>query len=197
MNPVPGFVGNIRNILEPSLIQQGTVRLSESAPSSQTPAITLKQNSVADVLVVHPDSVQRSCDCGSQRALNRHLFPWRSAASGVTVMCDYLIFYQERQPDSRLFVLLCELKSHKSNNAASQVVNGSIVADALISAAAYCNRVARPVVEKRGIVFRIGASTPGGDPHRVGLPYQPLPRCPSVSLVHYPPRDIALNVMCL
>ncbi len=194
---MPGFVANIRNILEPSLIQQGTIRLSESAPSSQTPAITLRQNSVADVLVLHPDSADRFCDCGSQRALNRHLFPWRQAAPGVTVICDYLIFYQERQPDSRLFVFLCELKSHSANGAASQVVNGSIVADALVSAAAYCNKVAMPIVEKRGIVFRIGASTPGGDPRRVGLPYRPLPRWPTVSMVHYPPRDVSLDVLSL
>ncbi|WP_437828962.1 hypothetical protein [Sorangium sp. So ce1153] len=164
---MPTLLQAIGQILRPGLVQRGPIRLEETAPDSTCDAITLHKSGQAFVL--KPDQCAGGI-CprpGCALTLNApdRLFPlFRLDIAGLSAMCDYILFCQETtKDDSRLFVLLCELKSENVGGSWRQLENGRLLADYILATAIHHHAVRPlPAVERRGLVFSPKFNVPKG-----------------------------------
>jgi len=62
----------------------------------------------------------------------KQLFPFYNAGN-ASAMCDYIIFYKKN--DSRLFAVICNLKSKNKNNNSGQIKAGEIFSQFLFNTA--------------------------------------------------------------
>src|SRR4051812_1667078 len=125
---MPTLLQAIGEVLRPGLVQRGPIRLEETDPASTCKAITLHKSGQA--LVLKPDQAAGGVcprpDCVFTLAAPDRLFPlFRLDVPGLSAMCDYIVFSQESSgDDTRLFVLLCELKSNHVGGSRKQIENG-------------------------------------------------------------------------
>lgn len=164
---MPTLLQALGEILRPALVQRGPIRLEETAPDSTCKAITLHKSGQA--LVLKPDqSAGGICSrpgCALTLSAPDRLFPlFRLDVAGLSVMCDYILFCQETaEDDSRLFVLLCELKSENVGGSRRQLENGRLLADYILATAIHHHAVRPlPTIERRGLVFSPKYNVPKG-----------------------------------
>lgn len=176
---MPTLLQAIGEILRPTLVQRGPIRLEETEPGSSCEAITLHKSGQAFVL--KPDqSAGGVCPqpgCNLTLTAPDRLFPlFRLDVPGLAAMCDYIVFCQETSgDDARLFVLLCELKSSHVGGSRSQIENGRLLADYILAMASHHHSI-RPLprVERRGLVFSPKFKVPKGSLRKVRCSYSPM-----------------------
>lgn len=147
----------ISDIIRPMLRRDGVICLEESEAGANFGPVTLNKNGPALVLKVD-DPGRLACSqqaCPIRLTVNDRMFPlFRVDAVGVTAVCDYMIFYQERAEEAPLFVFLCELKSGDPRPGRRQTENGRLMADYILSMAKHHGRHQRlPTIERRGLIF--------------------------------------------
>jgi hypothetical protein len=176
---MPTLLQAIGEILRPSLVQRGPIRLEEADPGSTCEPITLHKSGQAFVL--RPDqSAGGICPrpgCALTLSAPDRLFPlFRLDVAGLAAMCDYIVFCQEAtRDDARLFVLVCELKSENVGGSRRQLENGRLLADYILATAIHHHAVRPlPTVERRGLVFSPKFKVPKGSLRKVRCSYLPM-----------------------
>lgn len=154
------LLDGLRELLDPRALIDGNICLVEQDARSTTPETLLHKRGRA--LLLRPDQLALP-----GLALNDRLFPFFDARhSSVCCLCDYLIFYPravDPTASSVLYVVLCELKSGKTDGAATQLRNGKLVADHILAAFDLHGRGPRPTaIHYRGVVFSNTAPTRHG-----------------------------------
>ncbi len=94
-------------------------------------------------------------DQGSSIAsLNQLLFPlFCTKVPKSTKLCDYILF-SPQSPDSRLVVLLCELKSGNPRGAVHQIHGGMLLAEQIINVTLlHLRPTVVPTIEYRGLIL--------------------------------------------
>ncbi|MBL9100918.1 MAG: hypothetical protein JNL82_08165, partial [Myxococcales bacterium] len=121
-------------------------------------------------------------------ALPDRLFPFLDARRpALCCLCDYLIFYPRAGDASAndLNVVLCELKSGRTDGAVTQLRNGKLVADHILASLALHGRGRPTTVYFRGVVFSNTAPTRHGV-RKVDKPLEFFPdeRFPELARIH-------------
>lgn len=62
---------------------------------------------------------------------DKNLFPFLNEVPKAKSMCDYLLFYQKS--DSKIFVIICNLKSKNTHNNSDQLKSGRVFATFLVN----------------------------------------------------------------
>lgn len=193
----------IEDILRPDLVyKSGMVRLEETAEGSTCGAVTLNKSGRAVVLKLDglPPPICAQQGCQMRYSVNDRLFPlFKPGTSGLSALCDYLIFYLEKDVENpRLFVFLCELKSGRPTGAVKQAENGKLMADYIIAMAKHHrNLTSLPQCEARGLVF-----SPRYAPAKVlnrssRADYSShAKRIPGMKFAYYRPGDYSLAYFC-
>jgi hypothetical protein len=148
----------IVDIIRHEFHKDGVVRLEETAANSTCGPVTLKKSGQAVVLKLDglPPPLCAQSNCQLRYSVNDRLFPlFKTEISGVSALCDYLIFYPEKDVENpRLFIFLCELKSGNPSGANKQAENGKLMADYIIAMARHHSKLtSAPICEARGLVF--------------------------------------------
>lgn len=148
--PAMDLLQAIAEIVRPAIMHPGPIVLAEDDPGSQCDPITLRRQGRA--VAIRPDMIEPA---GMSK--NDRLFPWfKTDTSGLTRLCDYIVFYRAARPP-RLFVFLCELKSRNRRGAGEQVANGRLVSDYVMSMAMHHFPVIENLdVRYRALVFSTG-----------------------------------------
>ena len=151
----------IGEIVRADLKVTGPICLEEDDPGSRSGPVNLHKRGQAIVLKLDGLSppLCRQQGCQLRYAANDRIFPlFEHRKEGLTAVCDYIIFYQERQEggssEPPLFVFLCELKSGRPGSAKAQAENARLMVDYIMAMARHHGRVqAAPRIELRGLVF--------------------------------------------
>jgi hypothetical protein len=165
----------IKNVLRPNLLRGKPVTLEELDPGSTCEPILLPTHT--SPVVLKPDQSYVGCprpDCGLGLSANDRLFPlFNVKASGIGVVCDYMIFCQQR-PEEPLFILLCELKSGDLGGSTKQIENGRLLADYILAMARHHGqvRILPSSIKARGIVFHRDGAKPIGNLHKLPCAYR-------------------------
>ena len=171
----------IGDVVRPEFRRDGVIRLEEADPQSTCGPVTLNKRGLALVLKLDslPPPACAQPGCQIRCSVNDRLFPlFRQEMSGLTALCDYLIFYPEPSGDAaRLFVFLCELKSTNIGSAKKQAENGKLLADYVVAMAKHHRKLPSiPSIETRGIVFSPVLEQPKiADPRRDRCDYRSHP----------------------
>jgi hypothetical protein len=176
-----GVLEALREILDPRLIVEGNICLEEQDASSTTQPTLLHKHGRA--LLLRPDQL-----AFAGLALPDRLFPFLDARRpALCCLCDYLIFYPRAGDASAndLNVVLCELKSGRTDGAAAQLRNGKLVADHILASLALHGRGRPTAVYFRGVVFSNTAPTRHGV-RKVDKPLEFFPdeRFPELARIH-------------
>jgi hypothetical protein len=87
--------------------------------------------------------------------IKERLFPLFREQEGVARMCDYLIFCEQGDEPPVLYVLLCELKSGKTEGAVAQIENAKLLAEYVLEMVGHHKKLGKPEVRHRGLVFSV------------------------------------------
>jgi len=167
----------IKYVLRSNLLCGKPIKLEELDPRSTCKPILLPTHT--SPVVLKPDQSYIGCprvDCGIGISANDRLFPlFNVNVSGIGVVCDYMIFCQQK-PEDPLFILLCELKSGNLGGSTNQLENGRLLADYILAMARHHGqvRVGPSSVERRGLVFHPDGAKPIGNLHRLPCDYRPV-----------------------
>ena len=115
------------------------------------------------------------------------MFPlFRPGGGSFVKSCDAIIFHQPKQPEARLFVLLCELKRGHAGESKPQLENTRLLADYIIAMARYHRPTHEtPELLFRGLVFSPRYSPPKTRTRDGRVNYIPNPgRMPDLPLLH-------------
>jgi hypothetical protein len=149
----------IREVVRAEFCQNGNIELKETIEKGDACGVVkLRGGAQAVVLKLDgrppPHCTQEGCQL--RYSVNDRLFPlFKPDMAGLTALCDYLIFYLEKDVEKpRLFVFLCELKAGRPTGAKKQAENGKLMADYIIAMAKLHGRLTSiPACEARGLVF--------------------------------------------
>lgn len=131
------LAGALQDLLDPRVLQSGTVELREDDVGSSCPPTKL--GSAGQAVTLRFSAQTLRCKNGEQIHIpqNRWLFPLfneRRSEPPVCRSCDYMIFYPPRRPEDPLFVFLCELKSGRDRGGARvQLRNSELLAAYILS----------------------------------------------------------------
>jgi hypothetical protein len=81
------------------------------------------------------------------------LFPLFREQEGVAGMCDYWILCERGEEAPVLYVLLCELKSGKTDGAIAQIENAKLLAECVLAMVGHHKKLGKPEARYRGLVF--------------------------------------------
>lgn len=99
---------------------------------------------------------------------------WATHQSSI---CDYIIFHQARgavEDSAALYVLLCELKSGRPQQANEQLRNGKLLAQYILEMARrHCAIRLPDRIIYRGLVFSPLARVPRSEPKRLSYAFIP------------------------
>lgn len=148
----------ISDVVRNEFRQDGVVRLEETAAGSTCGPVTLNKSGPAVVLKLDglPPPACAQPGCNLRYSVNDRIFPlFKTETGGLTALCDYLIFYPEKDVDDpRLFVFLCELKSGRVSGSRKQAENGKLLADYILAMARHHHKLtSSPACVPRGLVF--------------------------------------------
>jgi hypothetical protein len=68
-------------------------------------------------------------------------------------MCDYWILCEQGEETPVLYVLLCELKSGKPEDAIPQIENAKLLAEYILEMVGHHKKLGKPEAQYRGLVF--------------------------------------------
>jgi hypothetical protein len=162
----------LTDLIEPRLIQPGTLELREDAQGSTCPPTVLQKSGKGIALRLGSWRL-REREPVVELAPNQWLFPLFRSDIGdppVCRSCDYVIFYAPRNETGKLFVFLCELKSGGARGTLQQIRNVKLLVDHALEVVRLHGRIERWPTE---IVFR-GLIFAGDAPNQKGTTRVPF-----------------------
>ena len=156
------FLQALRELLDPRVVQDGTLELSEPDAGSTCPVTTLNRSGPCVALRFANWAYRHDLEIPT----NRWLFPLFDVTRSMPPACrscDYIIFYAPSDAAERIFVFLCELKSGSPRGSLPQLRNGLLVARYILDVVQLHGAVHhKPDMQFRGLIFAGNAPSARG-----------------------------------
>lgn len=187
----------LRELLDPRVLQDGPLELSEPEPGSTCPPTKLERSGQSVALRFEPWSYRKDLAIPT----NRWLFPLfdvKRSDPPVCRSCDYIVFYAPTDDTKQIFVFLCELKSGSTRGSLPQVRNGMLLARYILDVARLHGAVHEwPEVQFRGLIFAGGAPSIRGGLRASSRPrYQKDTLTDLYTMVERPGGRHHLQILC-
>lgn len=169
---MPSILQAIRDVTRRDHQMAGVLELTEDQPGSTSNKVILSGAGQVIGLKLDRAGIPR-CDqlgCRMTTAPNHFFFPlFRTDLSGITQMCDYIVFCQGKEG---LYVLLCELKSSRGQPV-PQFQNTRLLVEYLLNMSRHHGNVyEKSDVFYRGITFTKDGVYPKGNLRQIKCQYQ-------------------------